>query len=285
MLSRGLLFSSICVFAVLVSVQVLAQSFAAAVPYGSGGNGPNAVAVADLTGAGGPLDMVVANWCTDVNCTASSMGVLLGNGDGTFKPAVAYGSGGLYADSVAVADVNGDGKGDILVANCGFPKITKCANGNVGVLLGNGDGTFKPVVNYSLGAFGAASVALADVNGDGKLDLLVATGSASGSWVGVLLGNGDGTFQAVVTYSTGGLTALSVAVADVNGDTKPDLVVANWCTDVNCTASSAGVLLGNGDGTFRTAVTYASGGLNANSVQVADVNACLLYTSPSPRDS
>jgi hypothetical protein len=266
------LFSSVCVFAVLVSGQLLAQSFAPAVPYGSGGNGPNGVAVADLTGAGAPLDLVVANWCTDVNCTASSVGVLLGNGDGTFKPAVAYASGGLYADSVAVADVNGDGKPDILVGNCGRPNVIRCLNGSVGVLLGNGDGTFQPVVNFHLGGFGAASVVVADLRGDGNLDLLVATGSTIGSSVGVLLGNGDGTFQTVVTYSTGGLTALSVAVADVNGDSKPDLVVANWCTDVNCTASTVGVLLGNGDGTFQTVVPYDSGGIYANSVVIGDVN-------------
>ena len=63
-------------------------------------------------------------------------------------------------------------------------------------------------------------------------------------------------------------------MADVNGDGKPDLMVANYCgTDNNCsTEGSAGVLLGNGDGTFQTAVTYGSGGLNPLSVAVADVN-------------
>jgi hypothetical protein len=272
MRSRGLLLFSVCVFVVFVSLQVLAQNFAPAVAYGSGGNGPNAVAVADLTRAGRPLDLVVANWCADINCTAGSVGVLLGNGDGTFQTAVAYASGGLFAASVAVADVNGDGNADIVVANCGFPRITHCVGGNVGVLLGNGDGTFQPVVNYRLGGFGTPSVAVADLKGDGKLDLLVATGCASGSCVGVLLGNGDGTFQPVVTYSSGGFTALSVAMADINGDSRPDLVVANRCTDSSCTASSVGVLLGNGDGTFQTAVAYGSGGLFASSVAIGDLN-------------
>ena len=296
--SRVRVFFSVCLFAGLFSMQLLAQSsstslaqhraralkrsaefsgglqtpglsFATAVPYGSGGNGPNAVAVADVNRDGIP-DLVVANWCTDSTCVASSVGVLLGKGDGTFQPAVPYGSGGLYTDSVAVADVNGDGNADIVVGTCGFPQVIKCvaSGGKAGVLLGNGDGTFQPAVTYTLGGSGATSVAVADVNGDGKPDLLVATGSA----VGVLLGNGDGTFETVTTYSSGGLTALSVAVADVNGDAKPDLVVANWCTDSNCTASSVGVLLGNGDGTFQTAVTYNSGGLFTNSVVIGDVN-------------
>ena len=263
-----------CVFAVLASVQVLAQTFAPAVPYLSGGNGPNAVAMADVNGDGKP-DLIVANWCTDSGCTASSVGVLLGNGDGTFQTAVPYGSGGLYADSVAVADL-GNGKLDIVVGNCGFPKITTCdmaSQGNVAVLLGNGDGTFQTAKTYSLGTnIGAASLALADLTGNGKLDLIVAIGSTTGSSVGVLLGNGDGTFQPVTTFSSGGFTALSVAVADVNGDNKPDLVVANWCTDNTCVASSVGVLFGNGDGTFQTAKTYDSGGFLANSVAIADVN-------------
>jgi hypothetical protein len=271
MRSRGFLLSFVSLFAVLVSVQALAQSFAPAVTYASGGNGPNAVTTADLTGAG-RLDLVVANWCTDPNCTASSVGVLLSNGDGTFKPAVAYSSGGIYADAVAVADVNNDGKLDIVVGNCGHPKITKCATSHIGVLLGNGDGTFQKVIRVGLNGSGAASVAVADVNGDNIPDLLVATGSASGSWVGVLLGNGDGTFQALVPYATGGLSALSVAVADVNGDTKPDLVVGNWCTDSNCATTSVGVLLGNGDGTFQPVTTYDSGGIYADSVVIEDVN-------------
>jgi hypothetical protein len=127
--------------------------------------------------------------------------------------ATSYAPGGFYTNSVAVADVNGDGKPDIIVANF-CASSTLCTEGEVGVLLGNGDGTFQTAVAYPSGGYQAASVAVADVNGDGKPDLLVANicdpnknlcGSPGGTGsVGVLLGNGDGTFQAAVAYPSGG---------------------------------------------------------------------------------
>src|ERR1700674_5520145 len=142
-------------------------------------------------------------------------------------PVVTYPSGGTYAYSVAVADVNNDGIPDLLVADCG--PGNSCGggiNGVIGVLLGNGDGTFKPVVTYDAGGYQTSSVVAADVNGDGTLDLVVANSYFSNT-IGVLLGNGDGTFQPVVTYGSGGGYPGSVAVADMNGDGKPDIVVAN----------------------------------------------------------
>src|SRR5260370_70647 len=99
---------------------------------------------------------------------------------------------------------------------------------------------FLPPVIYGSGGPFASSVAVADVNGDDKPDLVVADDSS----VGVLLGNGDGTFQTAVTYSSGGAFLDSVAVADVNGDGSPDLVVAN-----EAGLGTIGVLLGNADGT------------------------------------
>ena len=84
---------------------------------------------------------------------------------------------------------------------------------------------FAPAVVYGSGGDFAYSVAVADVNGDGKPDLIVANEQSNS--VGVLLGNGDGTFQTAVTYGSGGDYPYSVAVADVNGDGKPDLLVAN----------------------------------------------------------
>jgi hypothetical protein len=163
------------------------------------------------------------------------VGVLLGNGDGTFQTATTYNSGGFYATSVAVADINGDGNPDLVVASqCGSSNCSN-AKGMLEVLLGNGDGTFQTATTYSSGGLGATSVVVGDVNGDGNPDVLVSNMCAnsinnlcpdSNSSVGVLLGNGNGTFQPVVTYDSGGYNAYSITVADVNGDGKPDLVVA-----------------------------------------------------------
>jgi hypothetical protein len=242
-------------------------SFVPAVAYGSGGIGAMSVTVADVNGDGTP-DLVVANWCVLGNvCVSGSVSVLLGKGDGTFRTPITYSSGGSNSDSVAVADVNGDGKPDIMVVNVN--------SGTVAVLLGNGNGTFQPAVTYSSGGSAPISVAVADINNDGKPDLLVAIdNNGVYSSVGVLLGNGDGTFQKAVTYSSGGYSAYSVAAADVNGDGKPDVVVTNLYVAVsgNGDRGSVGVLLGNGDGTLQPVVTYGSGAYQADSVVVADIN-------------
>jgi hypothetical protein len=199
----------------------------------------------------------------------------------SFANAVDYSSGGENAVLTTVADVNGDGKPDLVVANSCPPNSGTCLSnadeGSVGVLLGNGDGTFKSAVVYDSGGAFATWVAVADVNGDGKPDLLVAnlcanTSSCANGTVSVLLGNGDGTFQAAVAYDSGGIGAESVAVADMNGDGKPDLVVSN-CT--NCSTDGHGsvaVLLGNGDGTFQSAHAIDSGGYAPISIAVADLN-------------
>jgi hypothetical protein len=236
-------------------------TFQPVVTYDSGGQLPNYIAIADVNGDGKP-DIVVASLWTDV-C------VLLGNGDGTFQPAVIYDSGGVEPVGVAVADVNRDGKPDLIVANFG--------SNTVGVLLGNGDGTFQPAVTYDAGG-DPWYVAVADVNGDGNPDLVIANiYSPSSSNLAVLLGNGDGTFQAPVTYGSGAWDPMSIAVADVNGDKKLDLVVANCesSSGLSCGQPSeglVGVLLGNGDGTFQPAVPYDSGGGLLQSATIADVN-------------
>src|SRR5271168_4469817 len=239
-------------------------TFQTAVTYDSGGNYASAVAIADVNGDG-KLDLLVANQCISYsNCVnGGAVGVLLGNGDGTFQPVAPYPTGGFGGWALSVADVNGDGKPDLLITiQCATNPCS--GDSRVGVFLGNGDGTFQPAVTYDSGGYAAQSIAIKDVNRDGKPDVLVANQCAgysncgNGGGVGVLLGNGDGTFQAAVSYSSGGI-ADSVAVADVNGDGKPDLLVGNYCqldnSCPNATSGTVAVLLGNGDGTFRTAVS------------------------------
>ena len=244
------------------------------------------MALADVN-RDGKADLLLANQClSSSDCAGGSVSVLLGKGNGTFQPAVTYNSGGFTATSVAVGDVNKDGKPDLIVANeCTVSNSCGFGNGDVliGVLLGNGDGTFQPAVTFSAGGVGipvAHPLTLADVNKDGKLDLLISNcasfDNCGTGGVAVLLGNGDGTFQAEVNYSPGGFRSNFVAVGDVNKDGKLDLVVANECdNDINCgvgTLGSVGVLLGNGDGTFKPAVAYESSGYNAAAVALGDVN-------------
>jgi hypothetical protein len=248
-------------------------TFQPAVTYASSGYFSVKLAVADVNADGHP-DLLVANECVDANCTGGSAGVLLGNGDGTFQGVVTYPSGGLYASAVTVADIDGDGKPDLLVANL-FDSSFR--NGLVGLLMGNGDGTFKPVVTYPSGGYGAGLVLTVDVNGDGKPDLLVLNTYVSTygpSTVGVLLGNGDGTFQPAVAYdSGGGGYSSSAALEDLDRDGKPDLVVIDDCPALNCiNQGTVDVLLGNGDGTFQPAVTFGAGGFLTSSVALADVN-------------
>ena len=209
--------------------------------YRTGGTQADALAVADVNGDG-QSDLVVTDFSSSNN-----VGVLLGNGNGTFKKAVSFFSGGSFPVSVAVADVNGDGKTDLVVANSGSK--------TVGVLLGNGDGTFQPAASVDLGGLTPRQAEVADVNDDGIPDLIVATccQSNGNGAVEVLLGKGDGTFQTALTFGSGGLDAVSVAVADVNGDGKPDIAVVN--------TSGVGVLLNN-SGTHNPTSTSLISNLN-----------------------
>ena len=203
------------------------------------GVGPNAAAVGDLNGDGKP-DLVVAlmGYAGDEGV----IDVFLGNGDGTFTLDTWYASGAEDATSVKLVDLNGDGKLDMVVANCGTDKPDSCPTGTDGVVaifLGNGDGTFQTPILYDAGAEAPAQVLVADVNLDGKPDLLL--GFLEGGF-GVMLGNGDGTFQPVVVTPGYG----SIDVADLNGDGKPDLLLGS----LGGPYGSVSVLLGNGDGTF-----------------------------------
>ncbi len=207
--------------------------------YYPNGLGSSSIVAADINNDG-KTDVVVTTWYvgySDIQNGAVS--IFLGNGDGTLQPAITYNlTRNAYA--VAVGDLDGDGKLDLAVA-------TSCSGceGLVNVLLGNGDGTFQQAVSYDSGGLGAQSVAIADVDRDGKLDLVVANRDSNS--VGVLLGNGNGTFQPSISFGSGGYPTQYVTTADLNGDGRPDLVVAN---------SGGGQ---NGHGSVAVLLNYAIG--------------------------
>jgi hypothetical protein len=229
--------------------------------------------VGDVNHDGRP-DVVVSNCApTGQLCPAGSgtVGVLLGNGDGTLQPVMLHDSGGLAATFVAVADVNGDNQPDVLVSN---QRICDNCRGSLGVLLGRGDGTFQAAQIYDTGLFAPAFIATADFNGDHAPDLVLTQNIGAGGELAVLLNRGDGTFQPAVVYETGGQYATPLVVADSNGDGRPDLLVSHsqFCTGRSPNESCIGVLLGNADGSFQPALTYESGGTGAWSLTAADFN-------------
>lgn len=281
--------------------------FQAASNYGAGTN-PAFVAIGDFDGDT-RLDLVTTNNFVDSH-TKGAVNVLLGNGDGTFKPPVAYNVGGNPVFVIAV-DLNHDNKTDLVVGN---------GQKYVSVLLGTGNGTFSPAVQYPVNN-PMTSGAIGDFNGDGKADLVISEnngsvavliGGGDGSFgspietpgaanspgslavgnfnadtnadialtdtfsknVNVLLGNGNGSFGPPVPYKVG-TDPEGVAVGDFDGNGKLDLAVAN------ARSNTVSVLLGNGDGSFRAAVNYGAGIINVGgenngpfpySVVVGDLN-------------
>jgi hypothetical protein len=222
-------------------------------------------ALGDLDGDG-ELDAALSNW------DGNEISVLLGNGDGTFGEPQGW-AVGPAAQQVDIADLNADGKLDLVTTNL---------YSNVKVLLGNGDGTFQPAQTVAPGGPNAQGQAVGDVNGDGKLDLAVTSFSVSGysgyygyysSYtdikVNVLLGNGDGTFATGNGYLVDDWAPLEpLALADFDGDGKLDIAAASYST------GNVSLLRGNGDGTFLAAQAYSTGGGGGGPADmvVADLN-------------
>ena len=200
------------------------------------GDSPRAVAIADLTGDGVP-DLVVANY------NANTISVLIGERGGTFLPQEVF-SVGARPYAVTVADLNGDGRPDIVVANSASDTVSVLMN------LGGTDDTvtFSPQVMFETGRQPVA-VAVGDLTGDGKTDIV--TANAYDGTISVLMGNGNGTFQSQRTLAVGSCP-YSLALADLTGDGRLDIVTTDYGSN------SISVLLNQSHGSFAPPTTWAT---------------------------
>ncbi len=232
-------------------------------------NGSNGSYMAMVEGdffGDGHLDLVFAT-NPYVGWIQNTITLLLGNGDGTFQPPETITAGnfpsGDFPAALAIGDFNKDGKLDLAVAFEGNSWEGGTDPGGVSIVLGNGDGTFQPPKDYAAGnIFSPADLVAGYFNGGGSLDLAV-TNYNDGT-ISVLLGNGDGTFQAPRSLATGG-GPYGIAMGDFNGDGRADLAVTDAYD------KTVSILLSNGDGTFQTPKIYAAGN-SPNSVVAGDFN-------------
>ena len=183
--------------------------------------------------------------------------MLLNRGDGSFHAKLDYRAEG-GPPSIAIGDLNGDGKPDLVTANF--------SAAGVSVLLNNGDGSFGAKRDYPTGQ-NPSSVAIGDLNGDRGPDIATANvGDKEGlpHTVSVLLNSGDGAFRANRDYRTGS-TPYSIAIGDLNGDDTPDLATANLLANI------VSVLANRGDGSFQAKIEHRTGG-TSHSIAIGDLN-------------
>src|SRR3984885_6681821 len=220
----------------------------------------NAIAAGDLNGDGN-LDLVQAGGGTGVGIT-----VTLGSSHGVFgaPTSIATGCGEANrsgVNSIALGDVDGDGKLDVVATSLDDPY--NCYENVVAVLEGLGSGKFKTPVYYATGVtVQSGSVTLADLRGDKRLDIVVS--NADGS-ISVLLNNGKGVYGTAAVIAGASGSAGSIVAGDFNKDGKLDLAIGNW------NGQSVDVLLGNVDGTFQAPISRATP-VHSDALTMGDFN-------------
>ena len=233
------------------------------------GSNPMSEVAEDFNGDGIP-DLAVI-WSNSIYGGPFSVTILFGKGDGTFTTGPTVQPAGIQSYPTMIGgDFNGDGRADLAVLS-----YDGYSTSYITVLPGNGDGTFAAPITgqvYSQPATGGdviiGTLAAADFNGDGKLDVAVVGDYVSSGGVTILLGNGDGSFTAAGPNLDLTADFALIATGDFNGDGIPDFVTPNYFED----GGSPTVFLGKGDGTFTFQPTSLTLDDGPTSVLVADFN-------------
>ena len=244
------------------------ESFAAKVDFDAG-NGSGSVAIGDLDGDGKP-DLVVANQFSNTVYVYRNTAISGSINTGSFASPVNFATG-IQPNSIAICDLDGDGKPDLAVTN-GY-SATVSVYRNTAISGSITTGSFAPGVNFATGDQ-PYSLAIGDLDGDGKPDLAVA--NANSNTISVIRNTASSgsitisSFATKVDFSTDRYPS-SLAIGDLDGDGKPDLVVANYLSSLVSVLRNTSTIGNMNAGSFASKVDFPTGS-DPFSLALGDLN-------------